>query len=414
MPVPAAALAPPPHDSAGRGLRAEYFDNIGLTGAPMVVRADTQVNFAWTLASPARGLPSDWYSARWTGTITVPRGTPGATQLGIVGDDGYRLWLDDTLLIDDWHKRSAGTTLRRVSLRPGVRHAIRLEYFETTGNAHLALVWNAGVPSHWRRDLGRAVAIARRAQVAIVVAGIEEGEFRDRAMLALPGHQEQLIESVAATGTPVVVVLVGGSAITMRDWLDRVPAVLDAWYPGEQGGNAVADVLFGRVDPAGRLPITFPIAEGQLPLVYDHWPTGRGDDYVDLTGRPLFPFGYGMSYTSFAYSALTIAPDSIRAGGAARVSCRVRNTGQRAGDEVAQLYLHQELSPVARPVTQLAGFARVHLEPGEEREVAFTVDSTQLAGLDPAMRRVVGPGGYQVMIGASSRDIRLRGRLVVR
>ena len=413
-PVPAAAFAPAAGDSASRGLHGEYFDNIDLAGAPTVVRADSQVDFAWILNSPARGIPFDWYSARWSGTITVPRGAPAATRLGIVGNDGYRLWLDGRLLIDDWRKQSVGTILRPVSLRPGTRHRVRLEYFESTGNARLALVWNAGLPDRWQRDIGSAAAVARRAQVAIVVAGIEEGEFRDRAMLSLPGHQEQLIRAVAATGTPVVVLLVGGSAITMRSWLDRVGAVLDVWYPGEQGGNAIADVLFGDADPAGRLPVTFPMFEGQLPLVYDHWPTGRGDDYVDLSGHALFPFGYGLSYTSFAYSDLAVMPDSMAARGAARVSCRVKNTGQRAGDEVVQLYIHDELAPVARPVIQLAGFARVHLAPGEERAVSFPLDASQLAMLDPAMHRVVAPGAYRILVGASSVDIKLRGALVVR
>ena len=144
-----------------------------------------------------------------------------------------------------------------------------------------------------------AVAAANQSDIAVVVAGIEEGEFRDRAMLNLPGKQEEMIRAVAATGKPVVVLLVGGSAITMTGWLDKVSSVLDVWYPGEEGGHAVADVLFGDYNPSGRLPITFPISEAQLPLVYNHKPTGRGDDYNNLTGLPLFPFGFGLSYTRF-------------------------------------------------------------------------------------------------------------------
>ncbi|HEX6965489.1 MAG TPA: glycoside hydrolase family 3 N-terminal domain-containing protein [Gemmatimonadaceae bacterium] len=414
VPVPAAAFSAPSGDSIVPGLHAEYFDNNQLDGAPRVVRTDRQVNFAWTLNSPARGIPFDWYSVRWSGTITVPAGSPPATRLGVEGNDGYRLWLDGKLLIDDWRKASYRTTMRDVVLRPGERHTLRLEYHESTGNARLKLVWNAGVQDDWRQAIDSAVAIARDAQVAIVAAGIEEGEFRDRAHLSLPGHQEALIRAVAATGTPVVVVLVGGSAITMSSWIDSAAAVIDAWYPGEQGGSAVADVLFGDADPAGRLPITFPMFEGQLPLVYDHKPTGRGDDYVDLTGQPLFPFGYGLSYTTFAYSSLAISPDSIAAGGRARVTCRVTNTGTRAGDEVVQLYIHDELASVARPVMQLAGFARVHLAPGETRDVAFTLDAAQLALIDQQMHRVVEPGVFRVMVGASSKDIRLRGMLVVR
>ena len=275
-------------------------------------------------------------------------------------------------------------------------------------------MWDAGVRPHWSANIDSAVAIARRSGAAIVVAGIEEGEFHDRASLALPGHQEELIERVAATGTPVVVVLIGGSAITMSHWLDSVGAVLDAWYPGEEGGDAVADVLFGDSDPAGRLPITFPISEGQLPLYYDHQPTGRGDDYGDLTGEPLFPFGFGLSYTTFEYAALKITPDTIAAAGNATVTCTVRNSGSRAGDEVVQLYLHQVLGSVGRPVIQLEGFRRVHLEPGESKEVRFTLGPEQFQMFGPNAKWIVEPGEYQVMIGASSRDVRLRGVARVR
>ena len=275
-------------------------------------------------------------------------------------------------------------------------------------------MWDAGLVDDAARRIDEAAALARRSDVAVVVAGIEEGEFRDRASLALPGRQEELIERVAATGTPTVVVLIGGSAVTMSRWLDRVAAVVDAWYPGEAGGRAVADVLLGTTTPAGRLPITFPVAEGQLPLYYDHEPTGRGDDYVDLTGQPLFPFGYGLSYTTFAYSALAIEPAVIAPNGSATVRCRVRNVGDRAGDEVVQLYLRELVASVARAVIQLQGFRRVHLAPGEEREVAFTLGTEQLRLLDRDLRWVVEPGVFRVLVGASSKDIRLRGDLTVR
>jgi beta-glucosidase len=298
-------------------------------------------------------------------------------------------------------------------LRPGSTHDIRLEYFESTGNARVKLVWDAGVHDDWRARIDSAVNLARRSDVAIVAAGIEEGEFRDRAFLSLPGHQEELIARVAATGKPTVVVLIGGSAITMSRWIDSVGAVIDAWYPGEEGGHAVADVLFGDYNPAGRLPITFPIFEGQLPLYYDHKPTGRGDDYIDLTGQPLFPFGFGLSYTTFEYSNLSIEPAEIQPAGSATVRFRVKNSGQRAGDEVAQLYVHDELASVARPVMQLEGFQRVHLEPGAEKMLSFTLSRRQLEMLDRDMRWVVEPGAFRIMVGSSSKDIRLRGELVI-
>ncbi|HEX8724128.1 MAG TPA: glycoside hydrolase family 3 N-terminal domain-containing protein [Gemmatimonadaceae bacterium] len=410
--VPGAQLATADSGRAEPGLRGEYWSNNRFEGAPAFTRVDRDVDFAWTLNSPGRGIPFDWYSVRWTGTITAP--AAGVRRLGVEGNDGYRLWLDGKRLIDDWTKRSYGTRMARVDLAPGSTHAVRLEYYESTGGARVKLVWDAGAPDDWQASIDSAANIARTSDVAVVVAGIEEGEFRDRALLGLPGHQEALIDAVAATGKPVVVVLIGGSAITMSNWLDRVDAVLDAWYPGEQGGPAVADVLFGDADPAGRLPITFPVAEGQLPLVYDHQPTGRGDDYVDLTGQPLFPFGFGLSYTTFEYSDLRMTPDTIGPGGTATVSCTVTNTGSRAGDEVPQLYIRDVLASVGRPVMQLEGFRRVHLEPGQSAEVRFRLGPDELHMLDRTMHWVVEPGRFRVMVGASSRDIRLRGFLTVR
>jgi beta-glucosidase len=276
------------------------------------------------------------------------------------------------------------------------------------------LLWNAGYLDEAPARIREAVAVARRSGAAIVVAGIEEGEFRDRAFLKLPGRQEDLIRAVAATGTPTVVVLVGGSAITMSSWIDRVGAVIDAWYPGEQGGHAVADVLFGDANPAGRLPITFPISEGQLPLYYNHKPTGRGDDYLDLTGMALFPFGFGLSYTTFDYSDLRIEPAAIAPNGTATVRCTVKNTGARLGDEVVQLYIRDVLASMARPVMELKGFRRIRLEPGASSEVTFTLGPDALRMLDPAMKWIVEPGAFRVMVGASSKDIRLRGEIVVR
>ncbi|HTJ22398.1 MAG TPA: glycoside hydrolase family 3 N-terminal domain-containing protein [Gemmatimonadaceae bacterium] len=410
--VPAEQLS---HSDSGRtvrGLHGIYFDNNRLDGAPRLVRDDPRIDFGWTLNSPGRGIPFDWYSVRWTGTLTVP--ASGVNRVGVEANDGYRLYLDGRLLIDDWQKRSYGARLATVALTPGSRHDIRLEYFESTGNARVKLVWDAGVRDDWRVAVARAVDSARKSDVAVVVAGIEEGEFRDRALLSLPGHQEELIERVAALGKPTIVVLVGGSAITMSRWMDRVGAIVDAWYPGEQGGRAVADVLFGDYDPAGRTPITWPVSEGQLPLYYDHKPTGRGDDYVDLTGQPLFPFGYGLSYTSFEYTALSIEPAQMSASDTATVRCRVKNVGDRAGDEVVQLYVHDVLASVARPVMQLEGFRRIHLAPGEEREVTFILSRDQLQMLDRDEHWVVEPGAFRVLVGASSKDIRLRGELMVR
>jgi beta-glucosidase len=336
-------------------------------------------------------------------------------RLGVEGNDGYRLWVDGQLVIDNWEKRSYAARLEEVAFEPGSTHAIRVEYFESTGNARVKLIWDAGVrgEEELRASIDSAERIAAASEVAVVVAGIEEGEFRDRAFLSLPGEQEALIRAVAATGTPVVVLLVAGSAVTMTEWIDSVGAVAQVWYPGDAGGDGVADILFGDESPAGRLPFTVPMHEGQLPLTYDHKPTGRGDDYLDLTGQPLFPFGYGLSYTTFAYSNLRITPDTINADGTVTVGATITNTGSRAGDEVVQLYLRDVLASVTRPVMQLAGFARIHLAPGEQAEVSFRVAREHLRFLDADLRWVVEPGVVRVMVGASSRDIRLRGELVI-
>jgi beta-glucosidase len=394
-----------------RGLSGQYFDNPWLQGQPRLTRTDARIDFRWTLNSPGRGIPFDWYSARWTGSVAAPAG--GVGRIGVEANDGYRLWLDDQLVIDNWQKKSFGTRTVPVSWRAGSVHRIKLEYFETTGVARVKLIWNAGVTDTSREAITEAVSLAKASDAALIVAGVEEGEFQDRAKLGLPGRQAQLIEAVAATGTPTIVVLIGGSAITMP-WLEHADAVLDAWYPGEAGGEGVADVLFGDFNPAGRLPITFPIAEGQLPLHYNHKPTGRGDDYVDLTGMALFPFGYGQSYTTFEYSDLRIEPAEIGATGRATVRFTVKNTGARAGDEVAQLYIRDLLATVARPVMELRGFERAKLAPGEQRDLSFTLGPEALRLLDQDMKWVVEPGTFRVMVGASSKDIRLRGQLVVK
>jgi beta-glucosidase len=410
--IPSEFLRPAPVLESRSGLSGEYFDNIRLEGAPRLTRIDPEIDFRWTFNSPGRGIPLDWYSVRWTGTVVAPPSS--VRRIAVEGNDGYRLYIDEALVVDNWRKQSYGMHVADVSWTPGSSHAIRLEYFESTENARLKLIWDGGVVDDAPERIAEAVALAEESAIAIVAAGIEEGEFRDRAVLRLPGRQEELIQRVAATGTPVVVVLIGGSAITMSSWIERVAAIVDAWYPGEQGGNAVADVLFGDANPAGRLPITFPVAEGQLPLSYNHKPTGRGDDYVDLTGMPLFPFGFGLSYTTFEYSNLRIEPAAIDATGTATVRCTVRNTGTRAGDEVVQLYVRDLLASVARPILELKGFHRLSLDRGAAREVSFTLGPEELRMLDRDRRWVVEPGAFRILIGASSKDIRLRGELIVK
>lgn len=393
------------------GLQGEYFNNLTLSGEPKLTRTDATIDFKWTLYSPTPALAIDQYAVRWTGQLLAPR--TGTVAIGLEGNDGYRLYIDNKLVVDNWHKRSYQTITGKVSMEKGRLYAIRVEFYEPVGNANIRLVWDEGVAKDATAKIAAAVTAARKADIAVVAVGIHEGEFQDRALLSLPGDQEALIKAVAATGKPVVVLLIGGSAITMSNWIDKVPAIVDCWYPGDEGGHAIADVLFGDYNPAGRLPITFPVHEAQLPLVYNHKPTGRGDDYHNLSGQPLFPFGYGLSYTHFTYSDLQIDQQQIGTGESTTVRCTIKNTGQRAGEEVVQLYIKDMLASVARPVLELKGFQRIHLAPGESKTITFAITPAMLQMLDKDLKPVVEPGDFRIMIGASSKDLHLKGTLTV-
>lgn len=269
-----------------------------------------------------------------------------------------------------------------------------------------------------KEGLEQARKMAKRSDVAVLFVGnsVEtEGEGRDRSNLDLPGVQEDLITEMCGTGTPVVVVLTNGSAVTLTKWLDDANAVVEAWYPGEEGGNAIADVLFGDCNPGGKLPITFPKTTGQLPLYYNYKPTGRGYDYVDLRGKqPLFPFGHGLSYTEFEYSNLKIDPEETSPEGKVDVSVGVKNAGKYKGDEVVQLYIHDTVATIAKPVKELKGFKRITLQSGEEKTVNFSLGPEDLTSYDVNMNLVVEPGVFEVMIGSSSEDIRLQGSFEVK
>ncbi len=264
---------------------------------------------------------------------------------------------------------------------------------------------------------GEAVRVASQAQVAVVVVGDKggltddctSGEARDRAELQLPGVQSQLVKAIYDTGTPIVLVLVNGRPVSL-DWIaESVPAIVEAWFPSEEGANAIADVLFGDVNPGGKLPMTFPRSVGQAPIFYGHMPSGGRShwkgDYVETSVKPLYPFGFGLSYTHFEFSNLRIEP----VDGAVMIQVDVTNTGKRAGDEVVQLYTHQYVPAVTRPVKELKGFQRVTLEPKQTRTVMFRLAVNQLGFYDRNRDFVLVPGSVEVMIGSSSTDIRCNG-----
>jgi len=396
--------------SAFRNLKGEYFTNQELQGQPEIVRSDDQIAFNWGTGSPNALIPVDHFSVRWTGKL-VPAKT-GDYTISVTADDGARLYLNGSRVIDDWSVHPAKATTITMHLEAKVPVDLKLEYFEQTGEASCELGWSfKGVATP---EITEAVELAKRSDVAIIVAGIIEGEGQDRAFLDLPGNQEELIRQVSATGTPVVVVLIAGSPVTMQHWVDHVPAILDAWYPGQEGGTAIADVLFGDVNPGGKLPMTFPLSVGQCPTYYNLEPTGRGWDYVDLSGKPQFPFGFGLSYTTFAYSNLKVTPDQIGKKQEVTVSFDLENTGKVAGDETPQLYLHQAVSSIVRPIKELEDFKRITLAPGEKKTVTFTLKPDQLAIWNAKMKRVIEPGKFEIMVGSSSADIQLNGSVTVK
>ncbi len=390
-------------------LRGEYFPNRDLSGTPKVVRADPKIDYVWTNATPAPGLPMTDFSVRWTGKLIPPQ--TGRCTVTLTSDDGARLWLNGDLVIDNWTVHPPTTDRAELRVVKGQPMDLRLEYFQAAGEAVARLGW--GTEPVADPAVAEAVKLAQECDVAIIVGGIQEGEGQDRAFLDLPGSQGEVINAVAATGKPTVVVLIAGAPVTMRDWLESADAVLDAWYPGQEGGTALADVLFGDVSPGGKLPMCFPRSVGQCPIYYNLEPTGRGYDYVDLSGQPQFTFGYGLSYTTFAYSNLHVTPEKAAMGRPLTITFEVQNTGAVKGDEVAQLYTHQQVASLVRPLRELKDFARLSLSPGEKRTVTMRLPQERLAFYNAQMKHVVEPGQFEVMVGSSSGDIRLRGSFVV-
>jgi beta-glucosidase len=284
-----------------------------------------------------------------------------------------------------------------------------------------------------KSEFAEATRASRKADVAIVVVGEKQsehgddkptdGEGSDVASLDLTGVQEDLIKAVFESGTPMIVVLINGRPLSIRWTAEHVPSILEAWEPGERGGDAVADILFGDYNPSGRLPITIPRHVGQLPVYYNYKPSKEywisqgwnlGHVYVDMPATPLYPFGYGLSYTRFDYSNLRLDPGEIHLAGNARVSVDLKNIGSREGEETVQLYVHEKFAPVSTPVKQLRGFERVSLKPGETKTVTFTVTPENLQLLDRDMHWAVVPGSFDIMVGKSSADIQLKGTLEVR
>jgi len=406
-PVPRAAL----YTSANRarhGLKAEYFDNIKLEGEPIMRRTDPDVNFVWAFAGVIPKLKTN-YSVRWTGVLS-PLETADYI-VGFTGQDGYRVWIDGQPLVDDWTTHRPSTTVTKaIHLERGKAYSIKIEYFQTIRSAEAKLVW--GVPG---REEDNAARAARESDLVIMVLGLSariEGEEMkvkadgfsggDRTSLDLPTPQEQLLENVFSTGRPVVLVLTNGSALALNWANEHVPGILEAWYPGEEGGTAVAQALAGDFSPAGRLPVTFYKSVDQLPAFENYSVANR--TYRYFNGVPLYPFGYGLSYTTFRYSDPVVSGDSITADDAVTVSAKVTNGGTVDSDEVVQLYLtHEGVGGAA--LKELRGFRRIHLVSGQSETVTFTLRDRDLSIVDNNGTRRIVKGPVKAWIGGGQPAI---------
>jgi beta-glucosidase len=346
----------------------------------------------------------DAFSVRWRGALVPP--VDGSYKLGASGFSGYRLVLDGEVIAEYEGVHHAILKTQEVELEASRVYDLELEYVNRGLDPQVQLLW--AVPG--QDYLSQAVQVAGKAEVVIVVLGLSprlEGEEMpvqvpgfaggDRTDIGLPGPQQELLERIHALGKPTVVVLLNGSALGLAWLAEHVPAIVEAWYPGEEGGTAIAEVLFGDYNPGGRLPVTFYRSVEDLPPFDDY--DMEGHTYRYFRGEPVYAFGHGLSYTTFGYGNLQLSAPSIAPGGALNVTVDVRNTGQRAGDEVVQLYLSDVEASVPVPIRQLVGFTRVHLEPGETRTVSFTVEPEQFAVIDDAGQRVIEPGRFRLSVG---------------
>ena len=418
VPVPRTVLHPTP-GSSEQGLTGEYFASDNYSAPPVATRIDEQIDFDWNSASPVSGVPQDQFAVRWTGTITAP--ATGTYDFSVrlahcypCGDhEKFAVYVDDKPATDFSSEggefRSSGTPHFSVDLEDTRPHQLRVEYL------HNAKLFGGGISLEWVPKPAllekEAISAAEQADVVVAFVGLSpelEGEEMpihvegfsggDRTDIKLPAAQQHLLEAVAATGKPLVVVLMNGSALSVAWAQQHANAILEAWYPGEAGGQAIAETLSGKNNPGGRLPVTFYASVDQLPGFSDYSMANR--TYRYFKGSPLYGFGYGLSYTTFAYVNLHASSKNLQAGETLKVEADVKNTGPLAGDEVAELYLTPPHTDVS-PNLALEGFTRIHLAQGETRHVVFELDPRSLSQVDDKGVRAVRPGSYTIQVGGS-------------
>jgi beta-glucosidase len=387
------------------GLKVEFFKNKELSGEPFLTRRDelTSPNWFYSSRVPSFSGSEDISSIRWSGLLTAP--ATGEFDLMVKSDGGFRLLFGDSTIFPEWTNHDLMTKEHHISLEQGKTYRFAFEFSRKSHWPQLSIQWKLLNSDHARK----AVELAKSSDLVIFVGGITpqlEGEemqvnyegFKggDRTNLNLPVVQEDLLKELQATRTPVVLVLTSGSALAVNWEKENLPAIVQLWYPGEEGGTALADVLFGEYNPAGRLPVTFYESVDQLPPFEDYNMKGRTYRYFD--GEPLFPFGYGLSYTKFSYHNLVV-PSETMTGDSTTISVEVQNTGTLPGDEVVELYVKNLSATVSVPIHSLQGFRRIHLDAGQKRTVEFTLMPKQLAVINADTKREVDAGDFEIAVG---------------
>ena len=404
------------------GLKAEYFANIQLSGTPFMTRTETFLDYQFHNHNDAR-LKRD-FSVRWTGYVRSPY--DGVQKILTYSDDGVRLFIDDKEVVSRWETHPAQVDEASIQMKAGQWYKVRLEYWQGEGDASLSLGWYPP----YDQSFSEAIEAARGADAAVIFAGLGdymEGEGYDRPRFDFPHGQTDLIKAVARVNPNTIVVLASGNPLPMSEWMNDVNSIVQVWYPGQEGGNAIADVLLGRVNPSGKLPVTFlkrwedspaygtyPGANGRMEYDEGIFVGYRGFDAKRI--EPVYPFGYGLSYTTFGFSdiRLNVEDPSVQSAKVA-VEFTLTNTGKRAGAEVAQVYVSEMAPTVARPPQELKGFKKVYLQPGESQRVRIELDRAAFAYFDTGvMKWVVNPGQFLVRVGSSSRSHKLHGTIELR
>ena len=403
-------------------LKAAFFSTTDLSGTPVLTREDARIDFDWGTQAPAPGINAQRFSARWSGKITPPQS--GSYTFMLQSDDGSRLRVDGKTVLDLWGPHAVETRFTTMNLEAAKSYDIAVEYYQNSGDAVIRFGWGSvsnSLPAETRAQIAQA-------DVAVVCAGFNrrsESEGGDRSY-QLPDGQEALIQAVAEANPRTVVILNAGGNVAMAGWLDQVPALIHAWYPGQAGGTALAEILFGDVNPGGKLPASFEkqwedaAAYGNFPAKDRkiHYTEGifTGYRHFDAKGvEPRFPFGFGLSYTTFKYGDAKLSSPTLSGDGAVTVTVPVTNTGTRAGTEVVQLYMHEAKPAVPRPPQELKGFQKLFLKRGETQDATFTVNRADLSFWDVASHGwKANPGTFELRLGSSSRDIRTTATVVLK